>query len=54
MIEVIIKMISKTCGLTVKQAFSTLGENLKYFSHMIVKGIKNSYDEIVAFLKTMI
>lgn len=24
-IEVIIKMISKTCGLTVKQAFSTLG-----------------------------
>jgi hypothetical protein len=47
-------MISKTCGLTVKQAFSTLGDNLKYFSHMIVKGIKNSFDEIVAFFKTMI
>jgi hypothetical protein len=47
-------MISKTCGLTSKQALSTLEENLKYLSHMIVKGIKNSYEEIEYFFHTLI
>jgi hypothetical protein len=37
-------------GLTTKQSVSALAESSKYLAHMIVKGIKNSYDEVLSFL----
>lgn len=38
-------------GLAPKQAVATLAESSKYLSHMIVKGIKGSFDEIIDFLR---
>jgi len=46
----VLLIISHHLNLTPKQALSTLSENAKYFAHMIVKGIKNSYQEILAML----
>lgn len=40
----------KAMGLTAKQAVATLAESAKYLAHMIVKGVKNSFDEIVGFV----
>lgn len=40
-------------GLTSKQAVATLGESAKYLAHMLVKGIKGSFDEISSFLFEM-
>lgn len=36
-------IISDTLNLTPKQTLSTLNEQAKYFAHMVVKGIKNSF-----------
>lgn len=47
-------LISKTMGLTPKQAVATLTESAKYLSHMIVKGIKGSFDEIKQFIEQCI
>jgi hypothetical protein len=46
----VLLIISHHLNLTPKQALPTLSENAKYFAHMIVKGIKNSYQEILAML----
>ena len=43
-------LIMKTMGLNSKQAVATLGESAKYLAHMIVKGVKNSFEEIVTFI----
>lgn len=36
-------IISDNLSLTPKQTLSTLNENAKYYAHMVVKGIKNSF-----------
>lgn len=43
-------IISENLNLTPKQTLSTLSENAKYYAHMVVKGIKNSFEEILNML----
>ena len=45
-------IISQSLSLTPKQTLSTLNDNAKYYAHMIVKGIKNSFAEIISMLDT--
>lgn len=47
-------IISTSLNLTPKQAVSTLNEQAKYYAHMVVKGIKNSFSEILDMLETLI
>jgi hypothetical protein len=47
-------IISTNLNLTPKQAVSTLNEQAKYYAHMVVKGIKNSFSEILDMLETFI
>ena len=52
-IEMIVMMIGESLSLTAKQALSTLSENAKYYAHMVVKGVKGSFDEILSLLELM-
>ena len=47
-------LIGENFSLTPKQTVSTLAENAKYYAHMIVKGIKNSYAEVLSLIDAMI
>lgn len=50
----VVLIISQQLNLTPKQALSTLSENAKYFAHMVVKGIKNSFEDIMSMLDIFI
>jgi hypothetical protein len=50
----VVMIISHHLNLTPKQAVSTLSENAKYFAHMVVKGLKNSFVEIIEMFQTFI
>jgi hypothetical protein len=43
-LEFILVLISKNLGLNAKQAVATLSESAKYLAHMMVKGIKSSFE----------
>ena len=43
-------MVGEGLSLTPKQALSTLSDNAKYYAHMVVKGIKGSFDEVINLL----
>lgn len=42
--------MSDRLGLTPKQAVSTLSDSAKYYAHMVVKGVKNSFEDILNLL----
>ena len=46
-------MVGEGLSLTPKQALSTLSDNAKYYAHMVVKGIKGSFEEILNLLALM-
>ena len=52
-LELVVLVLSDKLSLSPKQAVSALSDHGKFYAHMVVKGVKNSFEDVLSLLEAL-